>query len=206
MFSLWIKSWRDLPFKIYQRGQVWRYEGKATRPFIRSREFYWIEAHNAFATLEEAERQVKEDMETTENIVHMAYAVPFLFFERPDHDKFAGAIHTYAADTLMPDGRVLQLPSTHLLGQNFSKPFNVKFIDKDEESKFVWQTCYGPAISRIVAAIISLHGDDKGLILPPKIAPIQIIIIPIIISDKDRDVVLAKCIEIRDKLESAGIF
>lgn len=122
MYALWVRSWRDLPLKLYQRGQVWRYEGKATRPFIRGREFYWIEAHNAFGTEEEALAQVKEDMGITEKIVHGDLGIPLLFFQRPEHDKFAGAVHTYAADTLMPDGRVLQLPSTHLLGQNFSKP------------------------------------------------------------------------------------
>jgi len=205
MFSLWIRSWRDLPFKVYQRCQVWRYEGKATRPFIRSREFYWIEAHDAFATREEAEAQVREDMDTTENAVHGGYAVPFLFFQRPEHDKFAGAIHTYAADTLMPDGRVLQLPSTHLLGQNFAKSFDVKFVDRAGLTEHVWQTCYGPAVSRIIAAVISIHGDDKGLVLPPKIAPIQTIIIPILISKKDKVAVTEKCREVEKSLTEAEI-
>ncbi len=148
LFALWIRSWRDLPFKTYQRGQVWRYEGKATRPFIRGREFYWVEAHNAFETLNAAKNQVHEDLETTESVIHQEYAIPFLFFQRPEHDKFAGAVHTYAADTLMPDGRVLQLPSTHLLGQNFAKAFNITFIDKQGEPKHVWQTCYGLQLFR----------------------------------------------------------
>lgn len=204
MFALWIRSWRDLPYKIYQRGQVWRYEGKATRPFIRGREFYWIETHNAFSTLQDAERQVQEDMETTEKVVHQEYAVPFLFFQRPDHDKFAGAIHTYAADTLMPDGKVLQLPSTHLLGQNFSKPFDIKFTDRDGKFQYVWQTCYGPAVSRMVAAVIALHGDDKGLILPPSIAPIQVIVIPIITASKITETVLLKCEEVKERLQDHG--
>ncbi|MBI2546950.1 MAG: proline--tRNA ligase [Candidatus Aenigmarchaeota archaeon] len=180
MYSMWVRSWRDLPLKLYQRCQVWRYEGKATRPFIRGREFYWIEAHDAFGTEEEAVKQVKEDMETTENTIHKKFGIPFIFFQRPEHDKFAGAVHTYAADTVMPDGRVLQLPSTHLLGQNFSKPFDIKFIDKDKSEKYAWQTCYGPAVSRIFAAVIGLHGDDKGLVLPPEIAGLQIVIVPIL--------------------------
>ncbi|MFH0896442.1 MAG: aminoacyl--tRNA ligase-related protein, partial [Candidatus Bathyarchaeota archaeon] len=205
MFAFWIRSWRDLPFKVYQRGQVWRYEGKATRPFIRGREFYWIEAHNAFSTLEEAEKQVYEDMETTENVVHGKYAIPFLFFQRPEHDKFAGAIHTYAADTLIPDGRILQLPSTHLLGQNFSKPFDIKFIDKDGKARNVWQTCYGPAVSRMVAAVISIHGDDKGLVLPPEIAPVQTVIVPIITSEKYKEAVSKKCREVENYLKEAGV-
>jgi len=199
MYSIWIRSWRDLPLKIYQRCQVWRYEGKATRPFIRSREFYWIEAHDVFATEQEALNQVKEDMEITENTLHKKYGIPFLFFQRPDHDKFAGAVHTYAADTIMPDGKALQLPSTHFLGQNFSKSFKIKFIDKDKKEKYAWQTCYGPAVSRIFAAVIGLHGDDKGLILPPAIASIQIIIVPII---KGKDKKVMKMVgEIYNKLK-----
>ncbi|MCX6820771.1 MAG: proline--tRNA ligase [Candidatus Aenigmarchaeota archaeon] len=205
MYSLWIRSWRDLPLKLYQRGQVWRYEGKATRPFIRSREFYWIESHDVFATRGEAEAQVTEDMETTRATVHDKFGVPFLFFQRPEHDKFAGAIHTYAADTIMPDGRVLQLPSTHLLSQDFAKSFGVKFKDKDEKEQYVWQTCYGPAVSRIFAAVVSAHGDDKGLIIPPEIAPTQIVIVPIH-NDQTRDAVLVEARKIKADLEKRGGF
>ena len=204
MYALWIRGWRDLPLKLYQRCQVWRYEGKATRPFIRGREFYWIETHNAFATEEEALAQVKEDMETTEKTVHLEFGVPMLFFQRPEHDKFAGAVHTYAADTLMPDGRVLQLPSTHLLGQNFSKAFGITFLDQNGEEQYTWQTCYGPAVSRMVAAVISIHGDDKGLILPPRIAPLQVIIIPILFPQSEREV-LEACDDVKETLESEGI-
>lgn len=189
MYSIWVRSWRDLPLKLYQRCQVWRYEGKATRPFIRSREFHWIESHNVFANKEGAEAQVREDMEITENVLHKQYAVPFLFFQRPQHDKFPGAVHTYAADALMPDGKVIQLPSTHSLGQNFSKPFDIKFTDKDGTEAYAWQTCYGPAVSRIFAAVASIHGDDKGLIMPPLIAPIQVIIVPIFDETNKEDVV-----------------
>lgn len=200
MYAIWIRSWRDLPLKIYQRCQVWRYEGKATRPFIRSREFHWIEGHDAFATREGAEAQVREDMEVTENVLHKQYAIPFIFFQRPEHDKFAGAVHTYAADALMPDGRVIQLPSTHLLGQNFSKPFGIKFTDKDGSEKHVWQTCYGPAVSRIFAAVVGIHGDDKGLVLPPPIAPIQAIIVPIY-DDSNRAAVLKEAAGLKAKLK-----
>lgn len=199
MYSMWIRSWRDLPLKIYQRCQVWRHEGKATRPFIRGREFYWIEAHDVFSTEEEAMRQVKEDMETTENTLHKKFGIPFIFFQRPQHDKFAGAVNTYAADTTLPDGKILQLPSTHLLGQNFSKSFNIKFVDKDKKEKYAWQTCYGPAVSRIFAAVIALHGDDKGLVLPPEIASLQIIIVPITKSKDDE--VIKKAHEICKKIK-----
>ncbi|MEM5878993.1 MAG: proline--tRNA ligase [Candidatus Aenigmatarchaeota archaeon] len=204
MFSLWIRSWRDLPLKTYQSCQVWRYESY-TRPFIRGREFYWIEAHNVFATKKEAEKQVKEDMKITEEVMHKQFAIPFMFFKRPEHDKFKGAIHTYAADTIMPDGKVIQLPSTHLLGQNFSKVFNIKFIDKDKKEKYVWQTCYGPAIWRIFGALIAIHGDDKGLILPPKIAPYQVVIIPIYYKKSEKNRVLKRAREISKLLEKNEI-
>lgn len=185
MYSLWIHGKTDLPLKIYQSCQVWRYETKATKPFIRSREFYWIEAHDVFATEKEAMTQVLEDMQMTENVIHQTFGVPFIFFKRPQWDKFAGAVDTYAADTLLPDGKTLQLPSTHMLGQNFAKSFDVKYMDTDETEKYGWQTCYGPAISRIYAAVISIHGDKNGLILPPKLAPVDIVIVPIIKSKND---------------------
>jgi prolyl-tRNA synthetase len=139
MFSMWIRSWRDLPFKTYQNCQVWRYESY-TRPFLRGREYFWIEAHNVFATKEEAEKQVEEDMKITEKTMHQKFAIPFIFFQRPQHDKFKGAVNTFAADTLMPDGKAIQLPSTHFLGQNFSKAFDIKFVDKDKKEKYGWQT------------------------------------------------------------------
>lgn len=178
MFSLWIRSYKDLPFKTYQRANVFRYESKATRPFLRSREFHWVEAHCAHASEEDAMKQVYEDMATTKEVLHDIYGLPFIFFERPAWDKFPGAQRTFAADVLNPDGKVVQQPSTHLLKQSFAKAFNVKFKDKDEKDKFVWITCYGPAISRIFASVISVHGDDKGLNFPWKIAPVQVVIIP----------------------------
>ncbi len=185
MYSLWIRSYKDLPFKRYLSCQVWRYEGKATRPFFRAREFHWIESHNVFTTMEGAMNQVKEDMETTYEMLQDEACIPIIFFQRPEWDKFAGAVHTYAADALMGSGKVLQLPSTHLLGQNFAKPFNVKFIDTDGKEQYGYQTCYGPAQSRNYGAMIAYLGDDKGLVLPFDFAPIQIIIIPIIFKGKE---------------------
>ncbi|MFX1358148.1 MAG: proline--tRNA ligase [Promethearchaeota archaeon] len=200
MYSLWIRSYKDLPFKRYLSCQIWRYEGKMTRPFFRAREFHWIEGHDVFATMEGAKAQVKEDMEMTYQMLQNEFGIPIIFFERPQWDKFAGAIATYAADALMGSGKVLQLPSTHLLGQNFSKPFNVKFVDSDGEEKFGYQTCYGPAISRIYGAMIAYLGDDKGLILPFDLAPIQIVIIPIIYKGQEK-IVLDKAKEIHDLLK-----
>jgi len=200
MYSLWIRSYKDLPFKRYLSCQIWRYEGKMTRPFFRAREFHWIEAHDVFATLEEAKAQVEEDMQTTYQMVQNEFCIPIIFFERPQWDKFAGAIATYAADALMGSGKVLQLPSTHLLGQKFSIPFNVKFVDKNGEEKYGYQTCYGPAISRIYGAMIAYHGDDKGLVLPFDIAPIQIIIVPILFKGKE-EIILNKAYEILSLLK-----
>jgi len=200
MYSLWIQSYKDLPYKRYLSCQIWRYEGKMTRPFFRAREFHWIEGHDVFATMEGALRQVQEDMEMTYQMIQDEFGIPIIFFERPQWDKFAGAINTYAADALMGSGKVLQLPSTHLLGQNFSKPFDVKFIDKDGEEKYGFQTCYGPAISRIYGGMIAYLGDDKGLILPFDLAPIQIDIIPILFKGKEENV-LKKCQEISEKIK-----
>src|SRR3989338_8794461 len=166
MFSYWIRSYKDLPFKTYQRANVFRYETKATRPFLRSREFHWIEAHCAHATEKDAMKQVYEDMETTKEILHDVFGLPFIFFERPAWDRFAGAVRTFAADVLNPDGKVVQQPSTHLLSQDFAKAFDVKYKDKNGEEKYVWITCYGPAVSRIFASVVIVHGDDKGLRFP----------------------------------------
>ncbi|MFW9896051.1 MAG: proline--tRNA ligase [Candidatus Thorarchaeota archaeon] len=197
MYSMWIRSYKDLPFKRYLSCQVWRYEGKMTRPFLRGREFHWIESHNVFATMEDAMEQVKEDMESTYQILQDECCIPIIFFQRPEWDKFPGAVHTYAADALMGSGKVLQLPSTHLLGQIFSKPFNVKFVDSDGVEKYGYQTCYGPAQSRNYGAMIAYLGDDKGLVLPFDLAPIQIVIIPIIYKGKEETVLnKAKQIEL----------
>ena len=198
MYALWIRSWRDMPLKLYQSCQVWRHETKATRPFIRGREFHWIEAHNAFSTKKESEDQVIEDMETTEKIMHQKFGIPFIFMKRPQWDKFPGAENTFAADTIMPDGKILQQPSTHLLGQNFSKPFGIKFMARDEKEEYAWQTCYGPCIWRMFASVIATHGDDSGLIFPWDIAPVQVIIIPIYKEGAEK--VLDFCKKLKEKL------
>lgn len=204
MYAQWIRGRSDLPLKIYQSCQVWRCDTSATRPFLRGREFHWIEAHDVFATEEEAMQQVREDVEMTEEIMRQEFGIPFVFFQRPEWDKFPGAVHTYAADTLNPDGKISQQPSTHLLGQNFSKALGIKFLDSDGKEKHVWQTCYGPAIWRIFASVIAVHGDDKGLVLPPKLAPIQAIVIPIYKKENEKEI-KDKCNKLKEKLLKAGI-
>ena len=201
MLSLWIRSYKDLPYKTYQRANIFRYETKNTRPFLRSREFHWIETHCAHSSLEDAKKQVKEDMETTKEVLHDIYGLPFIFFERPQWDKFPGAYFTYAADVLNPDGKVVQQPSTHLISQHFSKVFNIKYKDKDEQEKLCFMTCYGPAISRIFASVIIIHGDNKGLVFPWKIAPKQVVIVPI---SQDKEI-LKKADELKKQLEEKEI-
>jgi len=196
MFSYWIRSYKDLPFKTYQRANVFRYETKATRPFLRSREFHWIEAHCAHASLADAEAQVKEDMQTTEDVLHDIFGLPFIFFERPSWDKFHGADRTFGADVLNPDGRVVQQPSTHLLSQEFAKAFNVKFFDEYGKDKYVYLTCYGPATSRIFASVVIVHGDDKGLRFPWEIAPLQVVIVPV----SDNEKLVNRAEELKEKI------
>ena len=200
MFKLWIRSHRDLPLKLYQRGSVFRLDTKATRPLIRKREILWIEAHNAFATKSEAEKQVLEDIDTTENIMHQKFGIPFLAMKRPSWDKFAGAEYTIGSDVMMPDGKLIQQPSTHLMGQKFSKAFDAKFKNEKGEEEFIWTTAYGPAISRILVSVISTHGDDSGLILPSKLSPIQIIIIPIF-NKENKNKVIKEAKNIKERLE-----
>lgn len=179
MYKLWIKSYKELPLKIYQSVAVYRYETKATRPLLRGREFLWIETHNVFRTGEEAIKQVEEDANIFSKVVYETLGIPYLHLKREDYDKFAGANYSYAFDCLLPDGRVLQIGTTHYLGTNFSRAFEILYQDKDKTNKYVHQTCFGIGISRILAALILIHGDEFGLILPVEIAPIQIVIIPI---------------------------
>ncbi|HLC54639.1 MAG TPA: proline--tRNA ligase [Candidatus Nanoarchaeia archaeon] len=198
MFSLWLRSYKQLPFKTYQRANVFRYETKATRPLLRTREFHWIETHCLFPNEEEALAQVKEDMQITEEIMHELCGLPFIFFERPAWDKFPGASRTFAADVLNPDGKLVQQPSTHMISQDFLKGFGVTFKDKDGKDKTPFSTCYGPAMSRILASVIIVHGDDKGLRFPWDIAPLHVAIVPI--SDKAEK----KALEIKKMIESYG--
>jgi prolyl-tRNA synthetase len=182
---------------------VYRYETKATKPLIRGREFYWIEAHDVHRTTEAAENQVKEDMEITINALHNQLGIPFLLMERPPWDRFAGANQTYAFDVLLPDRNVLQIATTHLLGENFSRAFEIMFEDEDGTKKYGQQTCFGMGISRIVATIIGMHGDNYGLVLPFHVAPLQIVIVPIPKKGKN-ELITEKCEEVYQKLKDKG--
>ena len=177
MFRLWIRDHSDLPLRVFQIVQVWRYETKHTRPFMRSRDIHFIECHTAHETYDDAEKQLEIYRNQWNYFTHIL-CIPYLEVERPEWDKFPGAVYTRAFDTIMPSGRTLQIGTIHQYGQNFAKNYEVKFAREDGESDFVYQTTFGMS-ERLVAAVISIHGDDIGLIIPPYIAPIQVIIVPI---------------------------
>jgi prolyl-tRNA synthetase len=184
MYSLWFRSYKDLPFRGYQsRISVFRNE-MTTRPFLRGREFLFFETHDVFNTHEEALKQIKNDLHTCNEVIKNKIKIPFLYFKRPAWDKFMGADNTFTPDTLMPDGKRNQLGSTHDLGVNFSKAFNIKVKNKEGKEQHAWQTCFGPGVWRIMAALIGINGDDQGLILPFDMAPKQIVIIPITFAKK----------------------
>ena len=204
MFKLWINSYRDLPLKLYQRGSVFRLDTKATRPLIRTREILWIEAHDAFATKQQAENQVKEDIQITEKIMHQEMGIPFLPVKRPSWDKFPGAEYTIGSDVMMPDGKLIQQPSTHLMGQKFSKAFDAKFKNEKEQEDYLYTTAYGPAMSRIIVSVISTHGDNQGLILPFSVTPLHIIIIPIFNKD-NKEKIIKECKKINSKIIFLGL-
>ncbi|MBI1973155.1 proline--tRNA ligase [Candidatus Woesearchaeota archaeon] len=200
LYSLWFRSHNELPFKGYQsRISVYRNE-MTTRPFLRGREFLFFETHDVFNTHEEALDQIQQDLATCENVIREKLKIPFLYFKRPDWDRFKGADATYSPDTIMPDGKKIQLASTHDLGTNFSKAYTIQVLGKDEKKHYVWQTCFGPGIWRSMAALIGIHGDDQGLILPFAIAPLQIVIVPVTFTDK-KDVT-EKIVKVGQKLEA----
>jgi prolyl-tRNA synthetase len=200
MYSLWIHSYRDLPLKLFQTVTVYRKETRATRPLIRGREFYWIEAHDAFESKEKALEQVSKDIEITKDALRKL-GLAFVVVEREEWDKFPGAESTFAFDCIMPDGRVLQIATTHYLGTKFSVPFDVGYLAENGSKRNVHQTCFGPGISRMAAAVIAVHGDEFGLVLPFEVAPIQIIVVPIPRETQEKQV-REKAIEIGKKLEN----
>ncbi|TGC10741.1 proline--tRNA ligase [Methanolobus halotolerans] len=202
MYKLWVRSHADLPLKLYQIVNTFRYETKHTRPLIRLREITsFKEAHTVHATWEDAAVQVDEAIRLYTEF-YRKLAIPVLPSKRPDWDKFPGADYTIATDALMPDGKTLQVGTAHHLGDNFAKTFDIQYENPEGEQVYVHQTCYGIS-ERSVAALISIHGDDKGLVIPPEVAPVQVVIIPIIF--KEAADVLQACESVKGKLEAAGI-
>ncbi|WP_324735929.1 proline--tRNA ligase [Thermococcus sp. SY098] len=203
MFALWIRSHADLPFKIYQIVNVYRYETKHTRPLIRVREISrFFEAHTAHDSFEDAERQIKEDLEIFDNLAKKL-ALPYIVSKRPEWDKFPGAYYSLGAEVVMPDGRTLQIGTMHNYKQNFAKAYNIMYEKEDGTHEYVHQTTYGMS-ERLLAAVIAVHGDDRGMVLPPTIAPIQVVIVPIPKKDSPYDV-FAYAREIAEELKTAGM-
>ncbi|MGB9740731.1 MAG: proline--tRNA ligase [Candidatus Bathyarchaeia archaeon] len=203
-YAKWIRSWRDLPLKLNQWNSVVRWETKATKLFLRTREFLWQEGHTVHATKEEADREVMEILNMYRDLMENYLAIPVLVGRKTENEKFAGALYTTTLEALMPDGKALQMGTSHQLGQNFAKVFDIKFIGEDEKEHYVWQTSWGFS-TRIIGALVMVHGDDKGLVLPPKIAPIQVVIVPIPYKEADEKAILAKAKETFEKLQRQGI-
>ena len=204
MYAKWIKSWRDLPVKLNQWCNIVRWETKATKPFIRTREFLWQEGHTAHATKEEADQQVMEILEIYRDLMENYLAIPVLGGKKSEREKFAGALYTTTLEALMPDGRALQMGTSHNLGQKFANVFEIKFIGQDEKEHYVWQTSWGIS-TRLIGAVVMVHGDDRGLILPPRIAPIQVVVIPIFYKEVEMEAILEKAREILRILKENGI-
>ncbi|MCJ7666977.1 MAG: proline--tRNA ligase [Anaerolineae bacterium] len=182
MFAKWIRSWRDLPLLINQWCNVVRWELR-TRLFLRTLEFLWQEGHTAHATAEEAEEETRRMLEIYREFAEEEMAIPVIVGRKSESEKFAGAVHTYTIEAMMQDRRALQAGTSHFLGQNFAKAFEITYQTKDNRLEYVWQTSWGLS-TRVIGAIIMVHGDDQGLILPPRLAPIQVVIVPIWRSDE----------------------
>ncbi len=202
MYQKWIQSWRDLPVLINQWANVVRWE-KVTRPFLRTTEFLWQEGHTAHETAEEAQAETMMILGIYKEFAENVLAMPVMDGQKSDSEKFAGASKTYSIEALMGDGRALQAGTSHNLGQNFAKAFDIQFQGRDKTVQHAWTTSWGVS-TRLIGGVIMIHGDDGGLILPPAVAPVQVVIVPIPRGNW-KETVLPKCEEIRDRLKAAGI-
>ncbi|MDQ5970736.1 MAG: prolyl-tRNA synthetase [Patescibacteria group bacterium] len=187
-FSQWVKSWRDLPILINQWANVMRWEMR-TRPFLRTSEFLWQEGHTAHSTKAEAEKEAKKMLKVYKELVEKKLAMSVVAGKKSDSEKFAGALHTYTIEAMMQDGKALQSATSHNLGQNFAKAFETKYLDQENKFQYVWQTSWGMS-TRIIGGLIMTHSDDNGLVLPPAIAPIKVVIVPILKNNEDNAKVL----------------
>jgi prolyl-tRNA synthetase len=200
MYSKWIKSYRDLPVLINQWANVVRWE-KTTRPFLRTSEFLWQEGHTAHATQAEAEQETLDMLQEYEDFCHKILAIPVLSGKKSQQEKFAGAVDTYSIEAMMLDGKSLQAGTSHYLGTNFATAFDIKYLDKHNQHQYVYQTSWGVS-TRLIGALIMAHGDNRGLALPPKVAPIQVVIIPIA---SHKEGVVDYCNNIYKTLKDNGI-
>ena len=202
MYAKWIQSWRDLPVLLNQWANVVRWE-KVTRPFLRTTEFLWQEGHTAHETADEAETETRKLLDVYADLCASLLAMPVVKGIKSESEKFAGALRTYSIEALMGDGRALQAGTSHNLGQNFAKAFDITFQARDKSVQHVWGTSWG-VTTRLIGAVIMTHGDDSGLVLPPAVAPYQVVIVPIG-RDNWRETVLPKALEIQQLLVDAGV-
>jgi prolyl-tRNA synthetase len=200
MYAKWVQSYRDLPLLLNQWCNVVRWE-KSTRPFLRTSEFLWQEGHTAHATYDEAQEETLKMLGVYEEFARNVLAIPVVTGQKSEKEKFAGAEKTYTMEALMHDGKALQMGTSHNLGQHFAKVFDIQFLDKDGALKYVWQTSWGTS-TRMIGGVIMVHGDDRGLVLPPKVAPVQAAILPIAMH---KEGVLERARELLNELRSAGI-
>jgi prolyl-tRNA synthetase len=198
-YSKWIRSWRDLPMRYNQWNNVVRWEFKHAIPLLRTREFLWQEGHTVFATEKEAIAEGDEILEIYRKTTEDLLALPGIIGRKTEKEKFAGAVFTSSIEHLLPDGKSIQGPDFHHDGQNFAKAFDITFLDNEKKKQYAWQNTFGMT-TREIGVMVAIHGDDKGLVLPPKVAPIQVIIVPIYDS-KTRDLVLKEAKKLEDKLK-----
>ena len=203
-FSKWIKSYRDLPVLINQWANVVRWEMRP-RLFLRTREFLWQEGHTAHATAAEAEAETKLMLEAYRELCEESLAMPVIMGRKPEYDKFPGAVDTYCIEAMMQDGKSLQAGTSHFLGQNFAKSANISFINRQNQPEFAYTTSWGVS-TRLIGGLIMTHADDEGMIVPPKIAPYQIVIVPVIKNPADEEAVMAYIEEIRQDLSAQTPF
>ena len=203
VYKNWIKSWRDLPILCNQWCNVVRWEMR-TRPFLRTSEFLWQEGHTAHATAEEAQAKAVEMVHVYADFARKTMALPVVVGHKSPNERFAGALDTLTIEAMMQDGKALQAGTSHFLGQNFAKSFDVKYTDKEGKDQYVWATSWGVS-TRLMGALIMAHSDDNGLVLPPALAPIQVVMVPIFKSAEDHGAILDKFKEIKTKLEVLGI-
>jgi len=199
----WIQSYRDLPILINQWANVVRWEMR-TRLFLRTMEFLWQEGHTAHATREEAIDETRQMLEVYRTFAEDYMAMPVITGVKTESERFAGAVDTYCIEALMQDGKALQAGTSHFLGQNFAKAFDVRFQDSDGEHKFVWATSWGVS-TRLIGGLIMTHSDDNGMVLPPKLAPVQVVIVPIWRDEEQKKIVAEYAASIYDELTSAGV-
>jgi len=204
LYSKWIKSWRDLPLKINFWNSALRAEITGTKPFLRTSEFLWQEGHTVHATQDEAENEVMEILNIYKKTIEEELAIPVITGKKSEKDKFVGAVYTTTLESLMPDGKALQMGTSHFLGQNFSKPFDVKYLDVNNVETYAWQASWGVSW-RLIGGMIMVHGDNKGLVLPPKVSPIQVVIIPIYYSKEDRETMILEANKIKNSLSNNNV-